>query len=44
MPIGTIEQGARFAFIDVTGAEYHGFRSLHAAQEAAEQLVSSPAP
>jgi hypothetical protein len=39
MPAGTIEHGAHFTYIDVAGAQYHGFRTLAAAQEAAEQLA-----
>jgi hypothetical protein len=39
MPAGTIEHGARFTYIDVTGSEYHGFRSLGEAQDAAEHLA-----
>jgi hypothetical protein len=39
MPAGTIEHGAHFTFIDVVGAQYHGFRTLQEAQEAADQLA-----
>jgi hypothetical protein len=39
MPVGTIEHGAHFTFIDVLGAEHHGFSTLNAAQAAAENLV-----
>ena len=42
-PVGTIEHGAHFTFIDVTGGEYHGFRTLQEAQVAAEQLSAQPA-
>lgn len=38
-PAGTIERGARFSFIDVLGAEHHGFRTLEGAQDAAEALL-----
>ena len=38
MPIGTIEHGAHFTFIDVRGAQHHGFRTLEAAQAAAAEL------
>ena len=43
MPAGTIERGLRYTFIDVHGAEYHGFRSLEAAQAAAEALLPETA-
>lgn len=39
MPAGTIEHGLHFTYIDVTGAEYHGFRTLEQAQEAAERFA-----
>lgn len=42
MPAGTIEQGAHFTYVDVTGAQYHGFRTLDEAQDAAEQLAPEP--
>jgi len=38
MPAGTIEHGAHFTYIDITGSQHHGFRTLQEAQEAAEQL------
>jgi hypothetical protein len=38
-PVGTIEQGGRYTFIDADGAEHHGFRTLEDAQHAADQLV-----
>jgi hypothetical protein len=34
-PVGTIEQGATFTYIDIGGSEHRGFRSLHDAQAAA---------
>lgn len=40
MPAGTIEHGAHFTYIDITGSEHHGFSSLQEAQDAAEQLTS----
>lgn len=43
MPIGTIERGARFTFIDAHGAEHHGFKTLEGAQAAAEALLPEPA-
>jgi hypothetical protein len=42
MPAGTIEQGAHFTYVDVTSAQYHGFRTLHEAQNAAEHLAPEP--
>lgn len=41
MPAGTIEHGAHFTFIDLAGAEHHGFRTLRAAQDAAEDLAEA---
>ena len=40
MPAGTIEHGAHFTYIDISGSEHHGFSTLQAAQTAAEQLAS----
>ena len=43
MPVGTIERGIRFTYIDAHGMEHHGFRTLEAAQGAAEALLPEPA-
>jgi hypothetical protein len=43
MPVGTIERGIRYTFIDAEGMEHHGFRTLEAAQDAAAELLPEPA-
>ena len=42
MPAGTIEQGAHYTYVDISNSQYHGFRSLQEAQNAAEQLAPEP--
>jgi hypothetical protein len=40
-PVGTIEHGARFTYVDVHGAAYRGYRTLVDAQTAATDPQSA---
>lgn len=42
-PVGTIERGARFTFIDASGHMHRGYRTLVDAQSAAAEPVGSTA-
>jgi hypothetical protein len=39
-PVGTIERGARFTYVDLDGEPHRGYRSLADAQEAAAGPVT----
>jgi hypothetical protein len=40
-PAGTIERGRRFTYIDVAGGAHPGYRTLDAAQRAADQPLAA---